>query len=97
MKLSIPRPHRLRRRQGEGDIRLGIGHQSFLALGQKVSNGMPGKGVSWPHHCFSKERKSLTDIDIRQEGWVHEGVYRFWLGGMRRWLGNGVKWRVVEK
>lgn len=34
---------------------------------------------------------------IKEEGWVHDGVYRFWLGGMRRWLGGGVKNRLVEK
>ncbi|RXK37803.1 hypothetical protein M231_04959 [Tremella mesenterica] len=33
---------------------------------------------------------------IKLEGWVHEGVYRFWIDGMRRWLGNGVKRKVFD-
>ncbi|ODN95195.1 hypothetical protein L198_04583 [Cryptococcus wingfieldii CBS 7118] len=33
---------------------------------------------------------------IKLEGWVHDGVYRFWVDGMRRWIGKGIKRRVVE-
>ncbi|KAK8853110.1 hypothetical protein IAR55_003811 [Kwoniella newhampshirensis] len=33
---------------------------------------------------------------IKLEGWVHDGVYRFWIDGMRRWLGGTIKRRVVE-
>nr|XP_018261001.1 uncharacterized protein I303_06718 [Kwoniella dejecticola CBS 10117]OBR83159.1 hypothetical protein I303_06718 [Kwoniella dejecticola CBS 10117] len=33
---------------------------------------------------------------IKLEGWVHDGVYRFWIDGMRRWLGGTVKRKVVE-
>jgi hypothetical protein len=34
---------------------------------------------------------------IKLEGWVHPGVYRFWMGGMRRWFGGGVKRAIVDK
>ncbi|WWC91591.1 uncharacterized protein L201_006537 [Kwoniella dendrophila CBS 6074] len=33
---------------------------------------------------------------IKLEGWVHDGVYRFWIDGMRRWLGGRLKRRIVE-
>ncbi|WVW86032.1 hypothetical protein I302_108070 [Kwoniella bestiolae CBS 10118] len=33
---------------------------------------------------------------IKLEGWVHDGVYRFWIDGMRRWLGGTVKRKIVE-
>lgn len=35
--------------------------------------------------------------EIKLEGWVHHGVYRFWVGGMRRWLVGNVKKKVVDK
>lgn len=36
---------------------------------------------------------------IKLEGWVHPGVYRFWLAGLRRWPGGagGVKRDLVAK
>lgn len=40
-----------------------------------------------------KERKAK----IKLEGWVHDGVYRFWLDGMRRKLVGGVKKDVVAR
>ncbi|WWC71904.1 uncharacterized protein I206_105863 [Kwoniella pini CBS 10737] len=33
---------------------------------------------------------------IKLEGWVHDGVYRFWIDGLRRWLGGSLKRKVVE-
>ena len=39
----------------------------------------------------------LTGIGIKLEGFVHPGVYRFWIDGLRRWLSGAVKWNVVEK
>jgi hypothetical protein len=36
-------------------------------------------------------------IGIKLEGFVHPGVYRFWIDGLRRWLSGAVKWNVVEK
>jgi len=37
-------------------------------------------------------RASISEVasEIKMEGWVHPGVYRFWIGGMRRLVG-GVK------
>lgn len=34
---------------------------------------------------------------IKLEGWVHDGVYRFWIDGMRRWMGGALKRKTVEK
>jgi hypothetical protein len=34
---------------------------------------------------------------IKVEGWVHDGVYRFWLDGMRRKIVGGVKKDAVER
>lgn len=33
---------------------------------------------------------------IKLEGWVHDGVYRFWIDGMRRWMGGALKRKTVE-
>lgn len=46
-----------------------------------------GASVTW------KERKAK----IKLEGWVHDGVYRFWLDGMRRKIVGGVKKDVVAR
>lgn len=37
-------------------------------------------------------RASIFEVasEIKMEGWVHDGVYRFWIAGMRRFVG-GVK------
>ncbi|KAK6909474.1 hypothetical protein I203_103493 [Kwoniella mangroviensis CBS 8507] len=40
--------------------------------------------------------KGYDPRGIKLEGWVHDGVYRFWIDGMRRWLGGTVKRKVVE-
>ncbi|WVQ84920.1 hypothetical protein IAT38_007083 [Cryptococcus sp. DSM 104549] len=40
--------------------------------------------------------KGYDPRGIKLEGWVHEGVYRFWIDGMRRWLGGVIKRQVVE-
>ncbi|WVF73198.1 hypothetical protein IAT40_008017 [Kwoniella sp. CBS 6097] len=40
--------------------------------------------------------KGYDPRGIKLEGWVHDGVYRFWIDGMRRWLGGRVKRRLVE-
>ena len=34
---------------------------------------------------------------VKLEGWVHPGVYRFWVGGMRRWVVGGVRKKVIDK
>ncbi|ORX40706.1 hypothetical protein BD324DRAFT_678147 [Kockovaella imperatae] len=33
---------------------------------------------------------------VKLEGWVHPGVYRFWVGGMRRWVVGGVRKKVID-
>lgn len=33
---------------------------------------------------------------VKLEGWVHPGVFRFWIAGMRRWLGGTVKHGKVD-
>ncbi|WWD03590.1 hypothetical protein V865_001644 [Kwoniella europaea PYCC6329] len=40
--------------------------------------------------------KGYDPRGIKLEGWVHDGVYRFWIDGMRRWLGGTVKRKIVE-
>ncbi|WVR00368.1 hypothetical protein IAU59_007511 [Kwoniella sp. CBS 9459] len=40
--------------------------------------------------------KGYDPRGIKLEGWVHDGVYRFWIDGLRRWLGGRVKRRLVE-
>jgi hypothetical protein len=34
---------------------------------------------------------------IKLEGWVHQGVYRFWLSGLRKWIGGGIRKKAVDK
>jgi hypothetical protein len=45
-----------------------------------------------------KKRISWNDkkAKIKVEGWVYDGVYRFWLDGLRRKLVGGVKKDAVE-
>jgi len=47
---------------------------------------------------FGKKRVSWNDkkAKIKVEGWVYDGVYRFWLDGLRRKLVGGVKKNAVE-
>jgi len=47
---------------------------------------------------LGKKRISWNDkkAKIKVEGWVYDGVYRFWLDGLRRKLVGGVKKDAVE-
>ncbi|WWD19524.1 hypothetical protein CI109_103985 [Kwoniella shandongensis] len=50
-----------------------------------------------PSQKSNPPRVQHSPKGIKLEGWVHDGVYRFWIDGMRRWLGGSVKRKVVEK
>lgn len=60
-----------------------LGHQRS-ATGDSQESGK--KSVSW------NDKKAK----IKVEGWVYDGVYRFWLDGLRRKLVGGVKKDAVE-
>lgn len=59
------------------------GHQRS---GTQDTDGSDKKGISW------NDKKAK----IKVEGWVYDGVYRFWLDGLRRKLVGGVKKDAVE-
>ncbi|KAK4686272.1 hypothetical protein P7C73_g3858, partial [Tremellales sp. Uapishka_1] len=40
--------------------------------------------------------KSPLGQGLKDEGWVHKGVYRFWLAGMRRGLRGGIRRQKIE-
>jgi hypothetical protein len=63
------------------------------ATGSSGSTSMSGTEKAGKRVTWSAE----TGKGVKLEGWVHQGVYRFWLAGMRRWLGGGVKSKVMEK
>jgi len=60
-----------------------LGHQRS-ATGDSQESG--NKRISW------NDKKAK----IKVEGWVYDGVYRFWLDGLRRKLVGGVKKDAVE-
>jgi hypothetical protein len=60
-----------------------LGHQRS-ATGDSQESGK--KRISW------NDKKAK----IKVEGWVYDGVYRFWLDGLRRKLVGGVKKDAVE-
>jgi hypothetical protein len=60
-----------------------IGHQRSTT-GDSQESGK--KRISW------NDKKAK----IKVEGWVYDGVYRFWLDGLRRRLVGGVKKDAVE-
>jgi hypothetical protein len=63
-----------------------------------TSAGHQRSGTSDSQGSEGKKRISWNDkkAKIKVEGWVHDGVYRFWMDGMRRKLVGGVKKDAVE-
>lgn len=61
---------------------------SATAVSTATSPSKAAQRVTWG--------KELRAKGIKEEGWVHPGVYRFWVAGMRRWLGGGVKADRIE-
>lgn len=55
--------------------------------------GGGGDGSEGKNKMTWKDKKAK----IKLEGWLHDGVYRFWLDGMRRKLVGGVKKDVVAR
>nr|ODN94049.1 hypothetical protein L203_00223 [Cryptococcus depauperatus CBS 7841] len=43
-----------------------------------------------------KDWQGYDPRGIKLEGWVHEGVYRFWVDGMRRWGGSVFKKKIID-
>ncbi|WVQ72520.1 hypothetical protein IAR50_002077 [Cryptococcus sp. DSM 104548] len=83
--------------------------QSILSASPlKIRTDPPGTiihdAVSDEELLRRSEKSNKADRDwighdargIKLEGWVHDGVYRFWVDGMRRWIGKGIRRRVVE-
>lgn len=58
------------------------------ALVSAIRNAITSTSIS------NKQDKAAK---IKLEGWVHDGVYRFWLDGMRRKIVGGVKKNAVER
>ena len=65
--------------------------------------------ITQPNHSHTRSATSSTTASgknritwfspptIKLEGWVHQGVYRFWLDGMRRWINGSIKARTVDR
>ena len=74
----------------------------WMIGGIRLWSGMHGRevGCALPPDRVSQYRVGkawLKSAGIKLEGFVHPGVYRFWIDGLRRWLSGAVKWNVVEK
>ncbi|WVR09788.1 hypothetical protein IAU60_006864 [Kwoniella sp. DSM 27419] len=66
-------------------------HSVNSAARQPFRAGSPGSGAH-----LDPNGKGDAVKGVKLEGWVHDGVYRFWIDGMRRWFGGSVKRRVLE-
>lgn len=77
--------------------------QGHLKSGTNDTNGTSGTSATATTERSATGEKGTTvnwksgQNGIKLEGWVHDGVYRFWIDGMRRWFGGRMKRAVYEQ
>jgi hypothetical protein len=76
-------------------------HSGMVYNPGTTATAVNGRGNASGQHAANTGMGDVTwnekQGQIKLEGWVHDGVYRFWVKGMRRWLGGGVKRSAVER